>query len=108
MSDIEYFGKLSPKRNTSLEEDHKADQAKIRGDQARFKKYGTNSQALADLMAKGQVLPAADLVRIRDEQAAAAKQFAASIADEMNNQKTKQPRATAPPADSLTRERFED
>jgi hypothetical protein len=108
MSDIEYFGKPSSERRTSLEEDHKAEQAKIRADHARFKKYGTNNQALADLMAKGQVLPAADLVRIRDEQAIAAKQFAASIADEVNNQKSKQPRATAPPPDSLTRERFED
>jgi hypothetical protein len=108
MSDIEYYGKPSSERRTSLEEDHKAEQAKIRADHARFKKYGTNNQALADLMAKGQVLPAADLVRIRDEQVIAAKQFAASITDEVNNQKSKRQHSIAPVKPIFSREPFED
>jgi len=42
MSDIEFFAKLNPQRLTSLDEDHKAEQAQILEDQAHWAKYGTN------------------------------------------------------------------
>jgi len=42
MSNAEFFAKLSPQRLTSLEEDHKAEQKEILGDQAYWAKYGTN------------------------------------------------------------------
>ena len=40
--DLEYVGKLNPKRLTSLEEDHKKDQAEIIADREHWVKYGTN------------------------------------------------------------------
>ena len=42
MSDIAFLSKLNPKRLTSLDEDHKAEQKQILEDQAHWAKYGTN------------------------------------------------------------------
>lgn len=41
-SDIEYFGKLNPRRLTTLSEDFRKEQAEILADQAHWKKYGKN------------------------------------------------------------------
>lgn len=42
MSDAQFFSKLNPMRLTSLEEDSKAEQKEILGDQKHWAKYGTN------------------------------------------------------------------
>ena len=108
MSDAEFFAKLSPKRLASLEEDHKAERKEYLAAAKRFAQFGTNNKKLADLMASGQVMPAADLVRVREDQEAAAKAFEASVADEVNNQKSKRPGSIAPPVQAYSRESFED
>lgn len=41
-SDLEYVGKMNPRRLTSMEEDHKKEQAEILADQAHWSKCGTN------------------------------------------------------------------
>ena len=41
-NDIEYVGKINPQRLTSLEEDHKKEQAEIIADREHWAKYGTN------------------------------------------------------------------
>lgn len=43
-SNLEFVGKLNPKKLTSLEEDRKRGQAEILADQAHWKKNGTNRQ----------------------------------------------------------------
>jgi hypothetical protein len=40
--DLEYLGKINPRRLTSLVEDSKKEQAQIHADQERWTKYGTN------------------------------------------------------------------
>lgn len=39
---VEFVGRLNPKKLTSLEEDFKKGQAEILADQAHWAKYGTN------------------------------------------------------------------
>ena len=41
-NDLEYVGKMNPKRLTSLEEDYKKELAEILADQAHWKGCGTN------------------------------------------------------------------
>lgn len=89
MSNAEYFGKISPKRLTSLDEDQKADRSQILADQARFKKYGTNKQSLADLMASGKVIQAAELSRVKDDEIAAQLAFDEAVRSEESHRKTK-------------------
>jgi hypothetical protein len=43
-SNLEFVGKLNPKKLTSLEEDRKKDQAEIIADQVHWKKNGANRQ----------------------------------------------------------------
>lgn len=106
MSDIEFFAKLNPKRLTSLDEDHKAERKEILESQARFKKYGTNKQSIANLMASGQVMPASELVRVREEQEQTAKAFADSVQAEASHQKTKIKSEVESDDPIYTRERF--
>jgi len=42
INDLEYVGKINPQRLTSLEEDHKLEQAEIITDREHWVKYGTN------------------------------------------------------------------
>jgi hypothetical protein len=41
-TNVEFVGKMNPKKLTSLEEDFKKEQAEILADQAHWAKYGTN------------------------------------------------------------------
>lgn len=41
-SNVEFVGRMNPKKLTSLEEDFKKEQAEILADQAHWAKYGTN------------------------------------------------------------------
>lgn len=53
-SDIEFMGKMSTQRLTSLEEDFENERAVMLADSSRFAKYGTNSQKKAALLAGAQ------------------------------------------------------
>jgi hypothetical protein len=54
INDLEFVGRMSPKRLTTLDEDAKAERAQILADQKRFAKYGTNSAKRVALMESGQ------------------------------------------------------
>lgn len=108
MSDIEFLAKLTPKKLTSLDEDHKVERKAYLADEARYKRYGTNNQKLADLMASGQLLPASELVRVREEQEQAVKAFEESVQSELSHQKTKMKSGIEPAKPIYTREQFND
>lgn len=108
MSDIEFFANLNPKKLSSLDEDHKAERKRYLADEARFKQYGTNSQKLADLMAKGQILAASELVRVREEQERVAKAFEQAVQSEVSHQRTKIKSGIEPAKPAFTREPFEE
>lgn len=108
MSDIEFFSNLNPKRLTSLDEDCKAERKQYLADEERFRRFGTNSQKLADFMANGQVLPASDLVRVREEQERVAKAFEQAVQSEVSHQKTKIKSGIEPLKPVFTREPFKE
>jgi len=89
IGDLEYVGRMNPQRLTSLEEDSKTEQAQILADQKRFAKYGTNNPKLAALMESGQLMPAADLVRVREDEVKRAAEFAAAVQSEQSHSKTR-------------------
>jgi hypothetical protein len=98
-SNIKFVGQMKPQRLTSIAEDCKAEQAKILADQKRFAKYGTNNPKLAALMESGQVIPAVELVRVRQEEARQAGAFEESVQSEQSHSRTRIPRpiVSSPP-----------
>lgn len=108
MSNAEYFGRVKPKRLSSLDEDIKADQTKILGDQARFKKYGTNKQSLADLIASGKVVQAAELSRIKEDEIAAQMAFNEAVKSEESHRRSKIKTDPDSAVAHYTREPFSD
>lgn len=102
--DIEFFSGLNPKRLTSLEEDFKAERAQILADQKRFAKYGTNSAKLAALMESKQVMPASELVRVRDEEARIAAAFQEAVKSEQSHSRTRAPHSKVKAPAIYTRE----
>ena len=104
----EYFGKIKPQRLTSLEEDLKKEQTKILADQARFKKYGTNKQSLADLKATNQLMPASELKKHREALDEAKEAYEESVRTEESHQRTKRPSGIGPVNPIYSREPFEE
>ena len=92
IENIEFFSRLNPKRLTSLDEDARNERTQILADQRRFAKYGTNNAKLAALMESGQLMPAAELVRVREEEAKRAAEFEAAVQSERSHSKTRIPR----------------
>ena len=107
-SDIEFFSGLNPKRLTSLEEDFKAERAQILADQKRFAKYGTNSAKLAALMESKQVMPASELVKVRDEEARIAAAFQEAVASEQSYNRTRAPHSKVESPVIYTREPLDE
>jgi len=107
IGDLEYVGGINPQRLTSLEEDSKTEQAQILADQKRFAKYGTNNPKLAALMESGQLMPAAELVRVREDEVKRAAEFEAAVQSEQSHSKTRIARSIVADAIVYTREPFE-
>ena len=105
---VEFFGKLNPKRLSSLTEDFNGEQAQYLADEARYKKYKTNKQSVADLLARNQIMPASELLRIREEQAQAQKAFEESVKNEESHRKSKYPNEVGSITPIYSREPFED
>ena len=104
---VEFFGKVNPKRLTSSEEDFKIEQQEHLKEEARFKKYKTNKQELADLLASNTVMPASELVRVRDEEAKARIAFEEAVQNEESHRKTKQSNGTGVISPIYSREKIE-
>jgi len=103
-SNIEFVGQMKPQRLTSMAEDYKTEQAKILADQKRFAKYGTNNPKLAALMESGQLIPAVELVRVKEEEARQAAAFEASVQSEQSHSRTRIPRSIVISPPIYTRE----
>lgn len=108
MMSAEFFGKITPKRLSSLGEDSEREQAQISSDSARFKKYGTNKQSLADLMATNQLIPASELKRHREALDEAKEAYEESVRMEESHQRTKRPSGIGAINPIYSREPFED
>lgn len=105
---VEFFGKVSPKPLTSPAEAFKTERNKYLEDEARFKKYKTNKQGLADLLASNAVIPASELVRVRDEEAKARVAFEEAVQSEESHRKIKQSNGTGVIRPIYSREKFVD
>ena len=105
---VEFFGKVNPKRLTSLSDDFKTEQDKYLADEARFKKYKTNKPELADLLASNAVVPASKLLRIRNEEAATKQAFEDAVQSEESHRKKKRPNSTGDIRQIYSREKFVD
>lgn len=108
MSNVEFFGKINPKPQKSWDEQFKEERDQLLADQKRFTKYGTNNPKLADLMASGQLMPAAELVRIRAEEARQAAAFEEAVQSEQSLSRTRIPREKVESIPAYSREPFQD
>ena len=107
MGDVEFFGKVNPRPQKSLAQEFKEEQSKIIEDRERFAKYGTNNPKLVALMASGQVMSAADLVRVREEEAKQAVVFEEAVLSEQSLSRTRIPREKVKSKPVYRREPFE-
>lgn len=108
MSDLEFVGKMNPKPLKSMEQEFKEEQAKYLADAKRFAKYGTNNPKLAALMESGQLMPAAELVRVREEEARQAAAFEAAVQSEQSHSRTRIPRDKVESTPVFSREPFQE
>lgn len=93
MSDeLEFVGRMNPKPLKSIEQEFKEERARIIADQKRFAKYGTNNPKLAALMESGQVMPAAELVRVREKEERRASAFEETVKSEQSLSSSRIPR----------------
>lgn len=107
MSDVEFLGKMNPKLQKSWELQFKEEHDQLLADQKRFARYGTNNPKLAALMELGQLMPAAELVRVREEEARHAAAFADALQSEQSHSRTRIPRDKVEPISVYSREPFE-
>lgn len=108
MSDVEFVGKINPKPLKSMDQQFKEGQAKYLADQKRFAKYGTNNPKLAALMESGQLIPAAELARVREEEARQAAEFEEAVKSEQSLSRTRIPRKKVEATPMYSREPFQD
>ncbi|OZA77870.1 hypothetical protein [Polynucleobacter sp. 39-46-10] len=108
MGDIEFVGRVSPKSLKSWGEQFKEERDQLLADQKRFAKYGTNNPKLAALMASGQLMPAAELVRVREEEVRQAAAFEAAVQSEQSHSRTRIPREKVESAPVFSREPFSE
>jgi hypothetical protein len=109
MSDnLEFVGRMNPKPLKSMDQQFKEERDQLLADQKRFAKYGTNNPKLAALMASGQLMPAAELVRVREEEVRQAAAFEAAVQSEQSHSRTRIPREKAESAPVFRREPFSE
>lgn len=108
MSDLEFVGKMNPKPLKSMEQEFKEKRDQLLTDQKRFAKYGTNNPKLAALMESGQLMPAAELVRVREEEARQAAAFEEAVQSEQSLSRTRIPREKVESAPTFSREPFQE
>lgn len=106
--DLEFIGRMNIKPQKTWDQQFKEDRDQLLADQKRFAKYGTNNDKLAALMASGQVMPAAELVRVREEEAAQAAAFEAAVQSEQSLSRTRIPREKVESKPVYSREPFVD
>lgn len=108
MGDIEFVGKMNPKPQKSWDEQFKEERDRLLADQKRFTKYGTNNPKLAALMESGQLMPAAELFRVREEEARQAAVFEEAVQSEQSLSRTRIPREKVESAPIFSREPFQE
>lgn len=108
MSEVEFIGRVNPKPFKSMYQQFKEERDQLLADQKRFAKYGTNNPKLAALLASGQVMPAADLVRIREDEAKQAAAFEEAVLSEQSLSRTRIPRQKVEPICAYSREPFNE
>jgi hypothetical protein len=108
MGDVEFMGMMKPKSQKTWEQQFNEERDQLLADQKRFAKYGTNNAKLAALMASGQVIPAAELVRVREEELRQAEAFAESVQSEQSLSLTRIPRDKVESTPVFSREPFLD
>lgn len=89
-----------------MDQQLKDERDQLLADQKRFAKYGTNNPKLAALMASGQVIPAADLVRVREAEAKQAAAFEEAVLSEQSLSQTRIPREMVTSTPVYSRESF--
>lgn len=108
MGDVEFMGRMNPKPLKSMDQQFKEERDQLLADQKRFAKYGTNNPKLAALMASGQLMPAAELVRVRKEEARQAAAFEEAVKSEQSLSRTRIPREKVEATPVYSREPFQD
>lgn len=106
--DLEFIGRMNIKPQKTWEQHFKEERDQLLADQKRFAKYGTNNDKLAALMASGQVIAAAELVRIREEEAKQAAAFEEAVQSERLLSRTRIPRQKVEATPVFSREPFQE
>ena len=108
MFDVEFMGRMNPKSQKTWDQRFKEERDQLLADQKRFAKYGTNNAKLAALMASGQLMPAAELIRVREEEARQAAAFAEAVQSEQSLSRTRIPRDKVESTPIYSREPFNE
>lgn len=108
MGDVEYMRMMNPKPQKTWEQQFKEERDQLLADQKRFAKHGTNNAKLATLMASGQVIRAAELVRVREEEVRQAEAFAEAVQSEQSLSRTRIPREKVKSNPVYSCESFQD
>lgn len=108
MGDVEFMGGMNPKPLKSMDQQFKEERDQLLADQKRFARYGTNNAKLAALMASGQVIPAAELVRVREEEVKRATAFEEAVQSEQSHSRTRAPKEKVESLPFYSREPFQD
>lgn len=108
MSDVEFVGKMNPKPIKPWEQQFKEEWDQILADQKRFARYGTNDPKLAALMASGQLMPAAELVRVREEAVERAIEFEEAVKSEQSLSRSRIPRDRVESTSAYSREPLDE
>lgn len=108
MGDVEFMGGMNPKPLKSMDQQFKEERDQLLADQKRFARYGTNNAKLAALMASGQAIPAAELVRIREEEVREGAAFEAAAKTEQSLSRTRIPRKKVESIPTYSREPFNE
>lgn len=106
MSEVEFIGRVNPKPLKSMDQQFKEERDQLLADQKRFAKYGTNNPKLAAFLASGQVIPAVELVRTREEEAKRSLGFEEAVQSEQALGCTRIPRQKVKSTPIFSREPF--
>ena len=126
MSDAEFFAKVIPKRLTSLAEDFKQSQEEFRKDEKnrgirragkvpesevtreRLSHEVIDKQDLRTLLRSGQVLPASELAKQKEDAVRLAKDLEEAVRSELSHRRTKIQTDPDKTVVHYTREPFEE
>ena len=126
MSDAEFFAKVTPKRLTSLADDFKQSQEEFRKDEKdrelrrsgkvpapevtreRFPHEVIHKQDLNTLLKSGQVLPASELAKKKEDTLRLAKDLEEAVRSEISHRRTKIQTEPDKSVVHFTREPFEE